>query len=228
MRDLMKEASFENRETTVPTSEDERELCLLERERTNRRLSSKRLDGGLRSQLDRWFQIAQETLVIYPHKSTWLMPWEVFLMGLLLVTAFYEPVILALSRRTTLTDTIFHGVLDFSFITDMVLAFLVAFKHSEESSSEEVWEKDFWKIAQRYTAFPLSHNGRAGWFWLDLAAVLPGLLELILQWVDPRYLTSAASETTHVVRVFRFLRLIRMLRMVRLTAVVEKWHARYG
>lgn len=174
----------------------------------------------------RWIQ---DNMVIVPdkHHAGWLNMWDMWVMMLLFLAAFYEPFNLALATRESWLTDVFNEVLDVSFTTDLIMHFFLAYPNSQESSSESIWQKHPVMIAKRYMGLPLSDKGRAGWFWIDLLSVAPGWFELFLKLFFPGEADSA-STTTHVVHFFRFFRLIRMTRMVRLAWVVERWHAAYG
>merc|ERR1711976_127298 len=85
-------------------------------------------------------------LVIVPDQSgRWHEFWEIFVVILLFMTAYYEPFIVALLQRWVEGEKqwciVFNHVLDMAFTLDIVLHFFLAYPYTSDSSSSDVWEK---------------------------------------------------------------------------------------
>jgi len=145
----------------------------------------------------------------------WVTTWEFLTSMLMLLCAYVIPFSLALPTVATVGLRCFNVVVDLCFTLDVGVSLLLAYRNPAHADS--AWERDPGKIAQRYCGFPLSQGGEAGWFWLDVASVLPGWAQCL---VGGRYENTLKS--------IRFFRLLRMLRLKRLSRKVEEGQATTG
>lgn len=167
------------------------------------------------------FGISLAELVVVPEETEWLTLWDVWVVTLLFVTVYYEPFAVAVLAEDPVWAGVLNGVLDLTFTIDLILTFFIAFEEPAESASaKSLRVADPIRIAKRYCSWPLSQGGRAGWFWIDLVAVLPGWLDLALPpgvFVDCKPLV-----------LLRLLRLVRITKLGRLQHLLFKMHQQRG
>jgi len=150
--------------------------------------------------------------------SRWIMCWEFAISVFLVACAYAIPFSLALPGVASSALRVLMVVLDICFTADLVMQFFIAYRNSNEGSSDKIWERDVAKIARRYCSFPLSQWGEAGWFWLDICSVLPGWLEVC----DPNEFGMTFLPA------FRFLRLTRIARLMKVAKNLEECQATTG
>jgi hypothetical protein len=86
--------------------------------------------------------------------------WDLYVIFLLLYTAFFTPYKLAFIDEETFTIYVFELIVDLSFWTDIVVNFLTAY----EDPIRGKLIKDYKRIAHTYLT---------GWFFLDFTACIP-------------------------------------------------------
>eukprot|EP00401_Gymnodinium_catenatum_P062857 CAMPEP_0117526358 /NCGR_PEP_ID=MMETSP0784-20121206/36243_1 /TAXON_ID=39447 /ORGANISM="" /LENGTH=635 /DNA_ID=CAMNT_0005322581 /DNA_START=84 /DNA_END=1991 /DNA_ORIENTATION=- len=161
---------------------------------------------------------ADAVLPFIPDSSTMLGVWDVYVVFLLIVTAYFEPYSLGVIHPDPRWAICLSFLLDVSFVLDMCLQFFVAYPmHIESNASRELWVRDLSMIAKRYCAFPMSQGGRAGWFWIDLLSVFPAVLQLCFK-----------HDLGNGLLFLRFLRLFRVSKFARLEYMVQKMHEKHG
>mmetsp|Transcript_124551 Transcript_124551/g.387813 ORF Transcript_124551/g.387813 Transcript_124551/m.387813 type:complete len:621 (+) Transcript_124551:57-1919(+) len=162
-----------------------------------------------------------ERLVIVPEETGWFAAWDIWMVIVLLITTYYEPYAVAVLPEDPQWAIRLNLVLDLTFSLDILLTFFIAYDEPLESAADNsLLVRDLSRIASRYCGAPLSDWGRAGWFWIDIATVLPGWLEDIL---PPE--TMGGSEALVLLRLMR---LVRLTKLVRLQHLLLKWHQRFG
>lgn len=156
----------------------------------------------------------------YASGRWWVELWDIAMGIMMLIIAYYEPYAIALYRpKAEPTHLIyFNHVLNVLLTIDMLLTFFIATQHSEDSVHKDLWEKDVCKLARHYFAIPLTDNGRAGWFWLDLSCVITGVWTLAMD----------GGRTSNPLLLMRVFRIFHTVRLTRLTKLGEMCHSRYG
>jgi hypothetical protein len=86
--------------------------------------------------------------------------WDIWITFTLLFITIAVPVRLAFYDRDPLGWILMYGVVDFSFLTDLVLTFFTSY--TDETTNKEVTSHK--KIARTYLK---------SWFFFDLCSVLP-------------------------------------------------------
>uniref|UniRef100_A0A6U6JAC8 Ion transport domain-containing protein n=1 Tax=Zooxanthella nutricula TaxID=1333877 RepID=A0A6U6JAC8_9DINO len=169
-----------------------------------------------------WFK----RFVILPGSATgrfWLEGWDLSIVLLLLFVAYYEPFVMALFRpgNQPLWMIIVDGALTCIFTLDMLLQFIIAFPHAQDSCHKDLWQRNVAVIAAQYTSCPGSDGGRGGWFWLDLFSVAPGWVWFASWWLG--------SDTfANPFLMLRIVRLFFLARLQRLSTVHDKLQAKMG
>lgn len=163
--------------------------------------------------------------IIIPEQgySEWFTLWELFTLFLLLLTAYYQPYVVAVVSRKGPEPAWCEAigmVLDIAFSIDMILQFFISYPHSWESKSANLWERRLWKIAARYCSVPFSQGGVAGWFWIDLMSVLPGWMQ--------RLGVVFTERNDAPFLLLRLLRLFRLGQLVKVPQVFKSMHAHIG
>jgi len=162
--------------------------------------------------------------IILPGSATgewWLEGWDVFMVVLVLLVAYYEPITMALYEpgKEPWYDDVFNLGFNVFFTMDLILQFFTGLPHSQDSLHKELWEKDIRKIAMYYMSVPLGSSGRFGWFWLDFLTLAPGWITMA---------TCRRASVSDPLLLLRIARLFQTVRLKRLTKVLELCHSRFG
>jgi hypothetical protein len=89
--------------------------------------------------------------------------WDMYVMVLLLYTALYVPVKVAFFDETSDFMFAFDLIVDFSFLTDIVLTFFTSVEDTDANGITRMFY-DKAEIAKRYLS---------GWFLIDLFTSIP-------------------------------------------------------
>jgi len=158
--------------------------------------------------------------IIVPDRNLKFEAWTVYVAAVTVICVFLLPFEMTVLRSQSAFCVDLNLLIDFTFTVDMMLQFFVAIPNAQDSPALHLWERRHWRIARHYCAIPCSGGGRAGWFWIDLASVAPGWLELGC--------TIKRCRRTHMLKLFRIARVFRMMRLVAITRLMNRWHAVYG
>ncbi|CAE8644990.1 unnamed protein product [Polarella glacialis] len=157
----------------------------------------------------------------------WVEIWDLSMTVLCFFVAYYVPwefVSFSEEKKEWPSLRVINRLLNLTFTCDIVLNFFVACSNPSGDLSQSLWQTDPIKIASFYMAFPMSQGGLAGWFWIDMVAVLPGWYHFycLLVHGDPFVRSYKFLE------LGRALKLYRMLNLPRLMRFVSRWHAQTG
>lgn len=181
---------------------------------------------------ERW---ARGDFTILPENNTFLDLWDVMVISALFTTAFVVPFEVALYEKSPPFCNKLSRCIDVIFAIDIILTFNVAYPITNPLA-KDFYEKAPCKIAKQYMAVPFTDKFRAGWFWPDLATILPWeLLHKVYQKIFRKVVgkqggTVPGDDASYIneIRLVRVLRLVRMFRLVRVVKLVKRWRSQIG
>jgi len=138
--------------------------------------------------------------------------WDLFIMALLVYTAFVTPYEVAFME--TKIDFLFmlNRFIDLSFLGDMSLQFMLPFKPADaDSQMQHFWVVSHKRIAVRYVL---------GWFIIDLISVFP--------FDSLGFILDGNVGNLKVLRIMRCARLIKLVRIIKASAMLQKLKRRVG
>jgi len=139
--------------------------------------------------------------VISPNNS-YKVKWDVWIILVLIVVAITLPYNIGFIDKPNIGWQIVNYVVDFSFLTDMVLTFFTAIPNP--STQQLITNKKL--IAKSYIS---------GWFWIDLISIVP--FDLIVKNSGGGPMKGMAmAKMGRLTRLSKFIRLIRILRMTKM------------
>lgn len=122
----------------------------------------------------------------------------------LIITAIFTPFEVALLPLRIDFTFCLNRLIDLIFISDMILAFVTAYKLPKHQGGGLV--KDLRKIRKKYFQ---------GWFWIDAVAIIPfDLIDMLSSGSNMSFLS--------ILRTFRILRLLRLLRMAKASRIYQE------
>jgi hypothetical protein len=152
---------------------------------------------------DRWYHRR-----ISPH-SSFMSRWDLVCCVGLAYTALAAPYDIAFRNDTPTIDTLFaiNSIVDFVFLIDVMLNFILKFRDGEDETGQ--WVTDYRRIAKRYIK---------GWFAVDVVSVIPfDLISMaMVNSVD-------SSSELGLFKVFQLLRLVKLARIARLRRILGRF-----
>ena len=162
--------------------------------------------------------------IIDPRSAKLLPFWDGFATVALLFTATatpYEVAFLPPSRYPWLPWFILNRIVDFVFITDFILQFLLGYMETASRDQAAQWIFAPRRIARRYVT--------SAWFPLDVLSLSVASLDFIeLDVVQQQFDVGESFGNLKVLRVLRALRLIKLVRLVRGSKILQRWEVRYA
>ncbi|CAJ1361233.1 unnamed protein product [Effrenium voratum] len=149
----------------------------------------------------------------------WVEVWDLSITVLIFFVAYYLPLILVLYQSSDQPAS--HRILE-CFVgiiftcDDMFLQFFIAYSNPPNDLSKGPWQKDPLSIVKTN----LGLGETFGWFWLDLASVVPFWLTALNGW--------HSSATVRIFGLLRVSKIFRMLNLPRLGRFMCRWQASFG
>eukprot|EP00439_Symbiodinium_sp_Y106_P010839 s1807_g1.t1 len=149
----------------------------------------------------------------------WVEVWDLYVTMLLFFMAYFLPLVQVID---TSHPPVHRAIRTISFLAnltfslDILLQFFIAYANPQSDLSRGPWQRNPCTIAKAYLGF----GDTFGWFWLDLASILPFWLRVITG--------HKSFDQWQILGVMRSVKIFRMVNLPRLGRFMSRWHAKVG